>query len=242
MLDLYERMIFGGLLVVFLCGWSFLAIAANVVDGDTQSLDERILISLRTPGDPHEPLGSESWQEVGRDLTALGGYAFLTLLLLGVCGFLLLAGRRQMMGFLLLSVVGAYLAMMGLKSFYQRPRPELISHFSHVETSSFPSGHSMMSMVVFLTLGALLARISKSMRLKIYCVSFALLLSLLVGCSRVYVGVHYPSDVLAGWSMGVFWATLSCLAASWFERRGVGGLHEPAAPGDDSPADLDRPA
>ena len=84
----------------------------------------------------------------------------------------------------------------------------------------------MMSMVIFLTLGALLSRISKTKRLKIYCVSFAVVLSLLVGCSRMYVGVHYPTDVLAGWSMGVVWATLSCLGTSWLERRGVIGLHE----------------
>lgn len=226
MLDPYEWLIFGGLLLVVACSWLFIAIATNVMQGDTQTLDERILRSLRNPDDLTDPLGSKRLEEVGRDITALGGYAFLIILLTGVCGFLGLAGRRQMLVFLLISVVGAYLAMMGMKSYYERPRPEIVTHFSHVETSSFPSGHSMMSMVIFLTLGALLARISKRKRLKIFCVSFAVILSLLVGCSRMYVGVHYPTDVLAGWSVGVVWATLSCLGTSWLERRGVIGLHE----------------
>ena len=229
MLDPYERKFFGGLLVVALAGWAFIAIASNVVVGDTQSLDERILLALRTAGDPTDPIGSEGWEEVGRDLTALGGYAFLILLMVGVCGFLILSKRRQMLWFLLVSVLGAFALMMALKSVFQRPRPELTTHFSYVSTSSFPSGHSMMSMVVFLTLGALLARISKQTRLKVYCLSFAVALSLLVGCSRVYVGVHYPTDVLAGWSVGVVWATLNCMVASWLERRGVIGLHEPAS-------------
>lgn len=226
MLDPYEWLIFGGLLLVVICTWGFIAIAENVADGATQSFDERVLQALRAPDDPADPIGSEQLEEIGRDITALGGYAFLIILVLGVCGFLALAGRRQMFWFLLVSVIGAYAFMMSMKAYYQRPRPDVVTHHSYVDTSSFPSGHSMMSMVIFLTLGALLARISKTKRLKIYCVSFAVVLSLLVGCSRMYVGVHYPTDVLAGWSMGVVWATLSCLGTSWLERRGVIGLHE----------------
>lgn len=226
MLDPYEWLIFGGLLVVVACSWGFIAITSSVMAGDTRALDEQILLSLRNPDDPTDPIGSKRWEQAGKDITSLGGYAFLIILVVGVCGFLGLAGRGQMLAFLLLSVIGAYLTMMGMKLYFQRPRPDVVMHFDHVETSSFPSGHSMMSMVIFLTLGALLARISKTKRLKVYCVSLAVVLSLLVGFSRVYVGVHYPTDVLAGWSMGIVWATLSCLGTSWLERRGVIGLHE----------------
>ncbi|HSG71464.1 MAG TPA: phosphatase PAP2 family protein [Planctomycetaceae bacterium] len=231
MLDPYERLVFGGLLVVVLCGWAFIAIALNVVDGDAQLLDDRIMLTVREAVDR---VGSDALGEAGRDLTALGGYTVLIMLIVGVCGYLVLVGRRQMLVFLIVSVVGAFVVMMGLKSFYQRPRPALVEHLSYVDTSSFPSGHSMMSMVVYLTFGALLARISKRKRIKIYCITFAVAISLLVGCSRVYVGVHYPTDVLAGWSGGVVWATLSCLVASWFERRGVIGLHEPAEPNEET--------
>lgn len=226
MLDPYERRFFGGVLLILLCGWGFVALADNVMDGETQSFDERVLLALRHPDDPGDPLGSESWEEVGRDITALGGYAFLTILFLGVCGFLALSGRRQMLRFLVVAVVGGFIVTMGLKSAFQRPRPDVVAHRSYAGTTSFPSGHSMMSMVVFLTMGALLARICKTRTLKLYCLVFALSLSILVGCSRVYMGVHYPTDVMAGWSGGLIWATLSCLVASWLERRGVIGLHE----------------
>lgn len=234
MLDPYERLILGSLLLVVICGWGFLSLSAEVMQGDTQSLDERILLALRVDGDPTDPIGSEVWEDIGRDITALGGYAFLILLLVGVTGYLFLAGNGQMGCFLIASIVSGFIMTMTLKSVYQRPRPDVVTHISYVSTSSFPSGHSMMSMIVFLTMGALLARISKRRRLKIYVMSVAVFLSLLVGCSRMYVGVHYPTDVLAGWSAGVVWATLACLIASWLERKGIIGLHEPVKRGNDS--------
>lgn len=226
MLDPYERLILGSLLLVIMCGWAFVSLSADVMRGQTQSIDEQILLALRTPGDPTDPIGPEVMEDLGRDVTALGGYAFLILLMVGVTGYLFLAGKRQMGWFLIAAVVSGFIMTMTLKSAFQRPRPDVVSHQSYVATSSFPSGHSMMSMIVFLTMGALLARISAKRRLKIYAMSVAVFLSLLVGCSRVYVGVHYPTDVLAGWSAGVVWATLACLIASWLERKGVIGLHE----------------
>jgi len=234
MLDPYERLILGGLLLVVLCSWAFISLSADVMRGQTQSVDERILLALRTNGDPTDPIGSEVWEDIGRDITALGGYAFLILLLFGVSGYLFLARKREMGWFLIAAVVSGFIMTMTLKSVFQRPRPDVVTHISYVATSSFPSGHSMMSMVVFLTMGALLARISKRRRLKIYCMTVAVVLSLLVGCSRVYVGVHYPTDVLAGWSAGVVWATMACLIASWLERKGVIGLHEPVKSGDEA--------
>jgi undecaprenyl-diphosphatase len=80
--------------------------------------------------------------------------------------------------------------------------------------------HSMMSSVVYLTLAVLLARTMKRRRVKIYLVSAALFLSFLVGLSRVYLGVHYPTDVVAGWAGGTAWALLCWLTAYWLEKRG----------------------
>jgi undecaprenyl-diphosphatase len=78
-----------------------------------------------------------------------------------------------------------------------------------------------MSAVVYLTLGALLARLADQRRVKLYFLAVAALLTLLVGLSRVYLGVHYPTDVLAGWSAGLVWATLCWLAARSLQRRGA---------------------
>ena len=107
-----------------------------------------------------------------------------------------------------------------LKAAFDRPRPN-VDHYSYVVTSSFPSGHSMMSAVVYLTLGSLLTRVLPARGVKIYLIVVALLLTLLVGLSRVYMGVHYPTDVLAGWTAGLVWAMLCWLAARYLQKRGT---------------------
>src|SRR5205085_9940078 len=104
---------------------------------------------------------------------------------------------------------------------FDRPRPSVVPHLSHVMTSSFPSGHSLLSAVVYLTLGSLLARLVGPPRLKLYFLGVAVLLSFLVGLSRVYLGVHYPTDVLAGWAAGLTWAVLCWLLARYLQHRGA---------------------
>ena len=109
------------------------------------------------------------------------------------------------------------LLSLALKALFDRPRPTSCPTWCEVSSSSFPSGHSMNSAIVYLTLGALLARLVRPVAMKLYILAVALLVSFLVGISRVYLGVHYPSDVLAGWSLGLSWAVL------WW-------LHRPLAP------------
>jgi undecaprenyl-diphosphatase len=201
--------------------WSFIAIADKVVEGKTRRFDERLIRSLRDPADPSDPIGPEWLEEVGRDLTALGGVAVLSLLTASVVGFLLIRRTYHAVGFVLIATVGGLVLSLLLKRFFARPRPELVSHLSAVYTSSFPSGHSMLSAVVYLTLGALLARLVEGPALKIYIILVAMLLTLLVGVSRVYMGVHYPTDVLAGWSVGLSWAILCWLVARRLQRQGV---------------------
>jgi undecaprenyl-diphosphatase len=201
--------------------WAFLAIAGEVMAGDTQEMDNRLILALRNPDDPSDPIGPRWVEEMGRDVTALGGVAVLTLVTLGVVGYLLLA-RKWHAALLVLAAGGGGLVLSGLlKDSYERPRPALVPHLSHVVTSSFPSGHSMMSAVVYLTLGALLARMTERRALKVYFLLVALLLTFLVGLSRVYAGVHYPTDVLAGWSAGLVWAMLCWLVARYLQRRGT---------------------
>ena len=200
---------------------AFFQVASAVRAGTTQNLDEHILRSLRQPTGPATPLGPPWVQEMGRDLTALGGVALLTFLTTVVAGFLLLCRKYHALALLVLAIVGGWLLSTLLKGAFDRPRPSVVPHLSHVDTTSFPSGHSMLSAVVYLTLGSLLARLVEPMRLKLYLVGVALLLSFLVGLSRVYLGVHYPSDVLAGWAAGLTWAVLCWLVARYLQRRGA---------------------
>lgn len=188
--------------------WSFIAIADKVVEGKTRRIDDWLIRSLRNPADPSDPIGPEWLEEVGRDLTALGGVAVLSLVTVAVVGFLLIRRTYHAVWFVLIATVGGLVLSLLLKRYFARPRPELVSHLSAVYTSSFPSGHSMLSAVVYLTLGALLARLVEGPALRLYIVFVAMLFTLLVGVSRVYMGVHYPSDVLAGWSVGLSWAIL----------------------------------
>ncbi len=201
--------------------WSFIAIADKVVEGRTRRIDEQLIRSLRDPADPSHLIGPDWLEEVGRDLTALGGVAVLGVVTVAVVGFLLIRRTYHAVGFVLIATVGGLVLSLLLKRSFARPRPELVPHLSAVYTSSFPSGHSMLSAVVYLTMGALLARLVEGPAHKVYFLLVAMLLTLLVGVSRVYMGVHYPSDVLAGWSVGLSWAILCWLAARRLQRQGV---------------------
>jgi undecaprenyl-diphosphatase len=144
---------------------------------------------------------------------------------------------------LLAATGGALLLSLLLKDVIDRPRPDLIAHRSHVMTKSFPSGHAMLSAAVYLTLGVLLARLTTSLRLKLYFLCIALLLTLLVGVSRVFMGVHWPTDVMAGWAAGLAWAIGCWLVARWLQRRGsVEPPQPPADPGAASAVDAPPPA
>lgn len=200
--------------------WLFIEVADEVREGETQRFDDWALRALRTPGDLHDPIGPAWLEEAGRDVTALGGVTVLVLVTGGVLGFLLLTRRRAEALLVLVSTGGGLALGVALKRLFDRPRPELVPHLSHVYTSSFPSGHAMMSAVVYLTLGALLAEFVAGPRLKAYVLALALALTGLVGVSRVYMGVHYPTDVLAGWSAGLVWALLCWGAGRWLRREG----------------------
>lgn len=209
------------LLVILIGVWLFIAVAYGVRAGSTQRLDEGILLSLRNPEDPNDALGPKWLEEVGRDLTALGGVASLFLVTAAVAGYLWICRKYRTLGLLLAATLGGLLLSTLLKNFFDRPRPTVVPHLSHVSTASFPSGHSMLSAVVYLTLGSLLAGLVERRRLKVYFLGVALLLTFLVGVSRIYMGVHYPTDVLAGWSAGLAWALLCGLAARQLQQRGA---------------------
>ena len=199
----------------------FVVIAERVTDGAPGRVDERLLLALREPGDPTNPLGPTWLEEAGRDVTALGGYAVLTLLVVLVVVYEIMGRRCSAAALVVAATLGGLLVSHLLKDLYDRPRPELVPHLVPVSTASFPSGHAMLSAVVYLTLGALLARLVDAWWVKLYVIVAALGLTGLVGLSRVYLGVHYPTDVLAGWAAGLSWAILCWLAARYLQRHGV---------------------
>jgi undecaprenyl-diphosphatase len=210
------------LVLILIAGgvWTFVEIAEEVTEGETRQIDEAVLLALRNPQDRSDPLGPEWVEEMQRDFTALGGIPVLLLLTLAVSVFLVLDGKRHAALLVLASVGGALLWSFLLKEGFSRPRPDLVPHGAHVYTASFPSAHSMMATATYLTLGVLLARVQARRRLKIFLLGFAALLTLIVGGSRIYLGVHWPTDVLAGWAAGGVWALLCWLAARWLQRRG----------------------
>lgn len=200
--------------------WGFAELADEVLEGSTHAADEAILLALRTPGDPSDPLGPGWVEELGRDFTALGGMGVLVMMSLAVVGYLLIEGKRHAALFVVVAVVGGLLISTLLKEGFDRPRPDLVPHGSIVYTASFPSGHSMLAAVVYLTLGALLARVHAGLALKAYFLLVAAGLTFLVGVSRVYLGVHWPTDVLAGWAGGAAWAILCWTVALQLQRKG----------------------
>jgi undecaprenyl-diphosphatase len=203
------------------CIWAFIEIAEEIGESGAQELDQRVLLALRTSGDPSDPLGPRWLEEMARDFTALGGVGVLTLITAAGVGYLLLMRKRHAAALLLAAVAGGIALSLLFKAGFDRPRPDLVAHLAQVYTASFPSGHSMMSAVAYLTLGALLARLHKGWQAKIFLLVTAILITVLVGLSRVYLGVHWPTDVLAGWAAGAAWASLCWVAALWFQRRGA---------------------
>lgn len=220
-LGLHDLGLLVGLFVAVAATWIFFEIADEVREGDTQSFDERIVVAVRNPEHPERVRGPLLATEAMRDITALGGVTVIVLFTVLVCGFLLLAGKTRAFSFVIVAVGGGTLLSFGLKRLFARPRPGLVPHLSDVITSSFPSGHSTLSAVVYLTLAALLARLVESRRQKLYLLGTALLLTFLVGVSRVVMGVHYPTDVLAGWMVGLAWSMACWSVMRMLQRRGV---------------------
>lgn len=188
--------------------WVFIEVAEEVIEGEAHAVDSAILAILGVTGGVDALLGPLWLQAAARDVTALGSFPVLGLVVLAVSVFLILARKLRTAAFVVIATVSGALASSLLKYLFSRPRPDLFPHGDYVVSASFPSGHAMISALVYLTLGALLARIVPRRRLKLYVMIVALTLTLLIGVSRVYLGVHWPTDVLAGWAAGAGWALL----------------------------------
>ena len=198
---------------------AFLKLASEVMGGETLAFDKRIVLAFRKAGDPAQPIGPAWMASAMMDLTALGGPTVIGFAVLAIVGFLVVQSRYWTALFILITALSGELVSYALKGLFFRPRPDVVPHLREAFSTSFPSGHAMQSAIIYLTLGAMLMRISERRLTKIYCCTMAMTLTGLVGLSRVYLGVHYPTDVLAGWIVGLFWASLCWLVAQHYEVR-----------------------
>lgn len=190
--------------------WAFLGLTGEVRELETTAFDQKVLLAFRVHDNLAELVGPRWLQEAGRDVTALGGFTVLTLVTVLAVALLLMLRRRTQAAIFAAAVMFAQAAAELIKHIVNRPRPELVAHHDLVYSSSFPSGHSVMAPVVYLTLAAIVAAGSASKPIKLTLLIGAAALVLAVGVSRVYLGVHWPTDVLGGWTMG---ATIAWVAA-----------------------------
>ncbi len=201
--------------------WAFIELAEEMVEGDSMRFDEWLLMLFRSAADPALPLGPAWLREIMRDITALGSIFVLSLVTIASLGFLMLAHNRRAALLVLVAVAGGMLLSTALKAGFDRPRPDAVLHMTQVYSASFPSGHALVSAVVYLTLGALIAATQESTALKLYSLGLCAFVTVIVGVSRVYLGVHWPTDVLAGWALGASWAMACWSVMVWLQRRGT---------------------
>lgn len=205
------------LLIAGTLGWAFAELSDAVLEHETHAFDREVLLALREPGNPSNPLGPRWMHEVGRDITGLGGFPVLTLLTAATLGYLWIRRQHRAAWVLLAGVLGAAVMSGLLKRAFDRPRPELVPYTTEVYSASFPSGHATMSAATYLMLGLMLAHVHRKRRVRAYIVTVSVVVALLVGVSRIYMGVHWPTDVLAGWALGALWAIVVWTLA---HRRG----------------------
>lgn len=194
--------------------YTFVAVANDVSENELQRLDNGLLLLFRQPGDLSAPIGPSWVTQSVVEITTLGGYPVLVTLVTAIAGFLLVYRKFGPAIFMVAAIVSGTVVSHLLKIVYDRPRPDIVDHLVATHTASFPSGHATMSAVVYLTLATMIVRLVDDVAVRIYVILMAVLLTFMVGMSRIYLGVHWPSDVIAGWALGTAWACLSWLAVT----------------------------
>ncbi len=213
-----ERRVWLTALVAAVVAYGLFELTGEVLEGETRAFDEGVLLMLRDTTDLGMPVGPTWLTKMMVDITALGGVTVLTLLVTLVVVYLVLRRKFRTAAFVTVSILGGWGLSSAMKIGIARPRPEVVQHLVEVTDMSFPSGHAMLSAITYLTLGAMLSRIEEQPSLRYFFPLVAVVLTLLIGLSRIYLGVHYPTDVLGGWAAGTVWA-----CGSWFVARAVLG-------------------
>jgi len=207
--------------------FAFGLVAQIVVEGKSSAFDRSIILAFRDPGNPSALLGPAWVQEAARDLTSLGSIIVLVIITAAVAGYLFLARKQAAAWLMLFAVCGGIALSDLLKYAFARPRPDFVAPAARVFTTSFPSGHATLSAITYLTIAALLARSQSSSKIGRYFIVLAALLTILIGISRIYLGVHYPTDVVGGWCIGAAWALGCWVLMRWLQH---GGLVEAGGP------------
>ena len=189
----------------------FLWLWSEIAEGEINTVDRAILLAFRRSADLQTLAGPTWLRQLMLDLTTLGGTTVLVLVIAGSAAFVYLKGAHRMALVILGATISGSLMVTLLKGFFERPRPTLVDHLVIEHSASYPSGHAANSAIVYLTIAVLFSRVEDSLRTRLFVLSVALLLTLAIGISRVALGVHWPSDVLAGWMFGICWACLWAL-------------------------------
>lgn len=221
---------------------TFVELADDMTEADGRAFDQAVLLALR-PNGSADGWGPPWLETAALDLTSLGGIAVLGLFAVIVVLFLILQRKRLSALLLVLGLAGGVALSEGLKAFFGRDRPPAAWQAVETINASFPSGHALLSAVFYLSIGVMLTRAFPKRRFKAYVLGVALLLTLIVGLTRVYLAAHWATDVLAGWSVGAAWAMALWLVAYAVQRRQavhVGGPHDETLP-DDPNDDTDPP-
>lgn len=202
--------------------WGFVEMLEVARSAASHTFDTQILLALREAGHPDIPVGPHWLPGVMRDITSLGSASVLIMATAFAAFYFLLTRRAAIGMFIIACVAGGQFMATLLKLGVDRQRPDVVTHLVQESSLSFPSGHATMSAITYLTLAALAASFLHARVAKIYVLTLAVLMTLLVGISRLYLGVHWPSDVIAGWCVGFAWAMLCWLALRLLRRRGAG--------------------
>ncbi len=186
----------------------FAQVLTEVRAGDIGASDRAILLAFRLVDDSSVPIGPPWLIQSAKDISALGGTTVISLLTAAAVGFLALHRQWRNVITLVSAVGGAAIVSNVMKVSLLRERPALALHLTDVWSFSFPSGHAMMAAATYLTFGMMLAHTQETKRARIYVVSLAVAMTVLIGVTRIYLGVHWPSDVVGGWFAGAAWALL----------------------------------
>lgn len=202
-------------IVALIATAAFILFSQVVMGGWTQIGDESVLRWFSQHRAP--------WlDKVMLEITVLGSGAVLTIVVLVSSVFLWLTRHRWSVFILLAGVIGGQIANLILKRYFERPRPSVVTHVDQVASLSFPSGHAMTSMIIYGSVAYLVSRLEPTRRIRYVTLVLASLLVLLIGASRIYLGVHYPSDVIGGYIAGLAWIGLAAsmhVALRYFARR-----------------------
>ena len=187
--------------IILLVGFCVLAYAVSV--GATADFDRSTVIFFRGF---LVDRNSELLQEILRDITSLGSMTILFAIIMATAGYLAFTGHAHNILTLLIVSIGGLLIISALKWGFARPRPDLAVGGVKVFTTSFPSEHAALSTMVYLTIAKLITSTSRSPRVSLYCFSITFVLIAFIGISRICLGLHYPTDIFCGWSIGAAWA------------------------------------